>query len=163
MLRAMLKVIYSFVLGVIVGALGFWYFVHGPGQGKLERAVDEAAAGAGKLKQSIQQSLTNLSASEIQQEIERSGMVVREKARAAGTAIADSAANAKLAATIKGKLVSDLGKAGFDINVDANDGLVTLSGSATSLDHIARAVKLSIDTEGVHKVISTIQLKSAKP
>jgi osmotically-inducible protein OsmY len=163
MLRPMLKVIYSFVLGVIVGALGFWYFVHGPGQGKIERAVDEATVGAGKLKQTIQHGLTNLSASEIQQEISRSGMVVREKARAAGTAIADSATNAKLTATIKGRLVTDLGKAGFDINVDTNDGLVTLSGTATSLDQIARAVKIALETEGVHKVISTVQWKAAKP
>jgi osmotically-inducible protein OsmY len=158
----MLKIVYSFVLGVIVGALGFWYFVLGPGQGKIERAVDEATEGAGRLKQSIQQSLTNLSAAEIQQEIARSGMVVREKARSAGSVITDAAANARVTGTVKSKLVADLGKAGLDINVDANNGLVTLSGSATSLDQIARAVKIALDTEGVHKVVSTIQLKVAK-
>ena len=159
----MLKVIYSFTLGVIIGALGFWYFVHGPGQGKLERAVDEAAVEAGKLRQTIQQGLTNLSASEVQQEISRSGMVVREKARAAGAVIADSAINAKTTATIKGRLVTEFGKAGLDINVDTNDGLVTLSGTATSLDQIARAVKIALETEGVHKVVSTVQLNAAKP
>jgi osmotically-inducible protein OsmY len=157
----MLKMIYSFVLGVIAGALGFWYFVHGPGQGKLEHAVDEAAAGANRLKENIHQTLTNFSASDIAEEMSRTGTVIREKARQAGAAIADSTSNARITTSIKTRLVADLGKQGFEINVDTTDGVVTLSGYATSHEQIARAVKVAIDTEGVHKVFSTIQLKRA--
>lgn len=158
----MFKILYGFVLGVIVGALGFWYFVHGPGQGKLEKAMDDAAVEASKFKHSIQQGLTNLSAADVRDELSRTGTIVREKARQVGNAVATTAGNASITASIKARLVADLGKAALDINVDTHDGLVTLSGTAASHDVIARAVKTALDTDGVHKVVSTIQLKSAK-
>ena len=46
--------------------------------------------------------------------------------------------------------------------MDTNDGVVTLSGTVSSHEDIAQAMKLAIDTEGVHKVVSSLQVKQAK-
>ncbi|HXG47641.1 MAG TPA: BON domain-containing protein, partial [Methylomirabilota bacterium] len=75
----------------------------------------------------------------------------------------DAAANARITAAIKGKYLREAGLAALNINVDTTDGLVTLSGTASSSEEIARATQLALETDGVHKVISTIQLKSRSP
>jgi hyperosmotically inducible protein len=85
-------------------------------------------------------------------------MIVREKAKSAGQSIAGATANARITASIKTKLISEPGLSAFAINVDTTDGLVSLSGKVDSYDHVARAVKLALETEGVHKVISTLQV-----
>jgi osmotically-inducible protein OsmY len=99
------------------------------------------------------------SASTVKEELEKTGRVIREKTRQAGTAIADATANATTTATIKSKLLQDSGLAAFKIDVDTTDGVVTLSGTVKSHDEIARAVDLAFQTEGVRKVISTLQIK----
>ena len=62
-------------------------------------------------------------------------------------------------ATIKTKLVGEYRCSAAHINVDTTDGLVTLSGTATSAEEIAKAVRVALDTDGVHKVVSTLQVK----
>ena len=89
-------------------------------------------------------------------------MVVREKARTAGHSIADAAANARVTAAVKGRLVAEPGLSAFSINVDTTDGLVTLSGKVSSHDQVGRAVKLALDTDGVRKVVSTLQVSATK-
>ena len=81
-----------------------------------------------------------------------------EKAKSAGQSIAGAAANARTTTTIKAKFVTEPGLPSFSINVDTTDGLVTLSGKVESHEQVARAVKLALETDGVHKVISTLQI-----
>jgi hyperosmotically inducible protein len=85
---------------------------------------------------------------------------VREKAKRAGAAVADAATNARITATIKTKLLTEPGLSGLSINVDTTDGFVTLSGTVSSPEQVARAVKIALETEGVYKVASTLQVKS---
>jgi osmotically-inducible protein OsmY len=47
--------------------------------------------------------------------------------------------------------------------VDTKAGEVTLSGSVTSTNQVARAINIALQTEGVRKVISTLQVKPAEP
>jgi osmotically-inducible protein OsmY len=49
----------------------------------------------------------------------------------------------------------------LSISVDTTDGLVTLSGTARSHDEVAKAVRLALETEGVRKVVSTLQVRAA--
>jgi hyperosmotically inducible protein len=70
-----------------------------------------------------------------------------------------AAANARITAAIKTKLVADSGLAAFKIDVDTTDGVVTLSGTVTSPEDIARAMKLAMEVEGVHRVVSTLLVK----
>ena len=89
-------------------------------------------------------------------------MVVRDKARKAGSAFVDATADARITAAIKSKLAAESALSVFSIHVETTDGLVTLSGTVNSHDQIGRAVQLALDTDGVVKVVSTLQVKVSK-
>jgi|SRR5947209_11287405 len=126
------KFIFGLLLGLLIGGGGFWYYTEGRNR-------------------DLKRDLTN------------SGATVEEEAKKAGAAIADATTNTRITAAIKTKLTTDLGLSALaDISVDTTDGLVTLSGSVGSKDDINKAVKIAADTEGVHKVISTLQIKQPK-
>ena len=91
----------------------------------------------------------SLSPSDIKEELERTGKVVRKKAEGVGTVIADATADARITGTIKAKLVKNPNLSALRISVNTTDGVVTLSGSVSSPDEISQALKLALDTEGV--------------
>ena len=41
----------------------------------------------------------------------------------------------------------------------STDGVVTLTGTGSSPENIRKAIQITMDTDGVHKVISTLQVK----
>ena len=45
------------------------------------------------------------------------------------------------------------------ISVSTTDGVVTLSGSASSPENIRRAMTLAYETDGVNQVVSTLLVK----
>lgn len=130
------KFIFGLLLGLVIGAGGFWYYNEG-------RSRD--------LK------------GDLQHDLNRSKETVEDKAKKAGAAIADATANTRITAAVKAKLTTELGLSALgEISVDTTDGLVTLSGSVSSKEQIDKAVQIAADTEGVHKVISTLQIKQPK-
>ena len=46
---------------------------------------------------------------------------------------------------VRTKLVADTGLSAFSINVDTSDGVVTLSGTVSSHEEIAKAMKLAME------------------
>jgi hyperosmotically inducible periplasmic protein len=62
--------------------------------------------------------------------------------------------------TIKAKLLNESSLASLTIHVDTTDGVVTLSGTVPSHEAIAKAMELALETEGVKKVVSTLEVKS---
>ena len=127
-------------------------------------SVRESAANVGD---SVKQTASNVGdslkqtfdAEKIKAELARTGRVIREKTGKAADYVADATANARTTGSIKTKLVADTGLSAFQINVDTSDGVVTLSGTVTSYEEIAKAMKLAMETDGVHRVISTLQVK----
>ena len=154
----MKRMLFCFLLGIGTGGGGFWYLQQEAGKARLEQARSQVITNAQKVAATIKDKINEWSVEAIQQEMARSSMVVREKATAAGQSIAGAAANARVTATIKAKLVAEPGLPAFNINVDTTDGLVTLSGKVGAHEQIAKAVKLALETEGVHKVVSTLQV-----
>ena len=104
----------------------------------------------------------SLSTPEIKDELERTGRVVRKKAKEVGTVLADATADARITATIKAKLVKESSLSSLRISVNTTDGVVTLSGSVDSAEQVADAMKVALETEGVREAISTLQVKAAK-
>ena len=102
----------------------------------------------------------NLKPDAIKDEMVRTGKVIRTKAQEAGHAIADATADARITAAIKAKLLGDQHLASLSISVSTTNGLVTLSGTATSAENISRAIQIAMETDGVTQVISTVQVKS---
>jgi osmotically-inducible protein OsmY len=149
----------AFLLGVLVGAAGYWYLERTRRADRLEQAGARVAAGAERIKQSMQDRFKGLGIQEIREELTRTGMVVREKAQRAGAAIADAAADTRITAAIKGKLLADPELSAWSIDVTTTDGLVTLAGTVSSEQEVAKAVRLALETEGARKVVSTLQVK----
>lgn len=152
-----MKAFLSFVFGVLVGVAGHWFFTQprsGTARASATENARDATADAGRsLKETF-------NPDNIKDELARTGRVIREKSRQAGAALADATANARTTGAIKAKLIEDTGLSAFKIDVDTTDGVVTLSGTVSTPEEIAKAMELAWDTEGVHKVVSTLQVKA---
>ena len=158
----MKRMLFCFLLGIGTGAGGYWYLQQDAGKAQLAEARLQVVSNAQKVATTIKDKVREITVDEIREEMARSSTVVREKARAAGQSIAGAAANARITGAIKAKLIAEPGLSAFAINVDTTDGFVTLSGRVAAHDQVARAVQLALDTDGVHKVVSTLQIDSAK-
>ena len=128
----MKKILFSFLVGALAGAFGFWYLDRGRKKDDLPTAIRE--------------------------ELARPVEAVREKAKKAGDAIADTASDTWITTEIKGKLLAQTDLSGFSINVATTDGVVTLSGKVSTQAQIDKAVQTALDTRGVRRVYHTIQL-----
>jgi osmotically-inducible protein OsmY len=155
----MKKFLLGLILGAVLGALGYSYYQDKNTRGTLDDARQNVSNSAGKVKDAIQDKLDS---QEIKKELERTSMIVRDKAKKAGSAIADATADARITAAIKSKLATESALSVFSIHVETTDGLVTLSGTVNSHDQIGRAVQIALDTDGVVKVVSTLQVKVTK-
>ena len=144
---------------MLTGAGGYWYFDEaGMNPDALHEATGQFGARAGKVKTAVEETFQDWSAETIQEELARTGVVIREKAARAGAAFMDATADARITGTVKSKLVADSPLSGWKINVDTVDGLVTLSGTVTTHEQVAQAVKKALETDGVTKVVSTVQV-----
>ena len=104
-----------------------------------------------------------LNPQEIKDELAKTGQVVRRKAQEAGKSIADATADARTTTAIKAKLLTDKNLSALNISVNTTDGVVTLSGSVSSMDDIGKAMILAMEADGVREVISTLQVKPKSP
>jgi osmotically-inducible protein OsmY len=145
------KVLISFLLGAIAGAALLWYLQRARTKSQLDEARDRVTYAAWKAGKSIKEFVE-----EIKVELARSGQVVREKS----TAVSNTVSAATVTAAVKGKLLTESGLRG--VGVETTDGVVTLTGSVASHEDIARAMKIALETDGVTRVISKIQLAVAK-
>lgn len=154
--------IFGFLIGLAVGAFAVWYYQNEPDEPAMGSARGSVATTAGRLKATVQEKVSDFATDDVKRELDRAGMVVREKVTRAGEAISDAAADARTTATIKGKLLKEPGLSSLSISVDTTDGLVTLAGTARTHEEVAKAVRIALDTDGVRKVVSTLQVKPTK-
>jgi hypothetical protein len=147
----------SFIIGVLVGIAGHWYFTQPDSKRTVADAQESVRSGTASVEQSLKETFDS---NKIKDELARTGKVIREKAGKTGEALADAAANARSTTTIKAKLLKESSLASLTIHVDTTDGVVTLSGTVPSHEAIAKAMELALETEGVQKVVSTLQVKS---
>ena len=152
------------VILIALGAGVYWYTRSERAGDQLRQAENQAAQRADQVKTAIEDKFKGISlnTSDIKEELERTGKVVRKKAEQVGAAIADATADTRITATIKAKLVKDPDLSALRVAVNTTDGVVTLSGSVDSVEQIQQALKLALETDGVREAISTLQVK-AKP
>ena len=115
-----------------------------------DAAVDAKDAIAGKLAD------WKLTPSDIKADFEKGGRVVRSKAAEAGAATGTMIDNAKVVTVINAKLVGDSELSALKINVDADQGVVTLKGTVKSPALIGRAIAIALDTDDVTQVVSLL-------
>jgi osmotically-inducible protein OsmY len=156
-----MKVFFGLVVGMAIGAAAVWFFSSEQGRSTLQRGGAQAESTGRSTKDAIQEKLRTLGLrpDDIKEELARTGQVVRRKAQEAGQAIADATADARTTAAIKGKLLADPDLSAVSISVNTTAGVVTLSGSVSSPEHIGKAVLLAMESDGVREVVSTLQVR----
>ena len=158
------------VLGIILGAVGYWFVQkkageHPEAQQRYEQSAaqlrDDTAAAAQNLSDAMRAKLDTLDlrGDQIKDELARTGQVVRRKAEDIGDQAADAASDARAVTEIKAKYAGDATLSAWDISVSCNQGHVALSGTVTSPDDIGRAIALALDADGVRDVTSTLAVK----
>lgn len=158
----MKKVFFSLLVGFVAGAACVWYFFQQHEADATARAQEKVVHGAGRMKEALEEKWSDVTSDSIKEELAKSGRVVRKKALEVGAKIADATANARITAAIKAKLALDSELSALTIAVNTTDGVVTLSGTVSSHEHIGKAMKLAMETDGVREVISTLQVKQSK-
>ncbi len=159
----------GFLLGIIVSAGAVWFYARTYPIPTMDEAEKRSAGEAGKTPASPQPTAEQakqdtldaleLRADEIRKEIAETGKVVRRRARDLGDAVADATADASITAAVKAKLTADPDLSALDISVDTTAGRVTLAGTVAAPELIGRAMALTLRTEGVREVVSTLQAK----
>ena len=163
--RPRVKILIVLILGVLLGAGVLWIYTDQQAKQKVQTATGQIKAASREAGTAIQQRQRelNLGTNDIKLELQKTGQIVRTKARKASEAIADATADARITTTIKGKLVRHESRSALNISVNTTAGVVTLSGAVGSEQEISDAMLLAMEVEGVTKVISTLQVKAPPP
>ena len=173
--------IFIFLVGAAAGAFGFYYFQEQrttaaakPASAEVKPTAEPAHANpslserareeAKVAKDAIATKLADwhLTPDDISNDIARTGEVVRTKAQDVGNSIAGATSNARIVTTIKTKYTLEKELSARAIEVECDNGQVTLRGTATSHALIAKAVALALDTDGVTQVTAKLTVVPAK-
>jgi gas vesicle protein len=156
-----MKIFFALLVGIAVGASAVWFYSTKQGKSAVHTTGEQFESSTKSARDIIQEKLKmlDLRSEDIKEDLARTGQVVRRKAREVSQAIADNTADARITATIKGKLVANRDLSAMSISVNTTSGVVTLSGSVSSPEDIGKAVLLAMETDGVREVISSIQVK----
>lgn len=149
-------------IGIGIGAGGYWYVTEGRKDSRIREAETDLARGVGRVGEVIKEKVGEIRVEDVKDELTRTGRVVRQKAQQAGSAVSDATADVRITATIKTKFLSDRDLSQQEVKVSTKDGRVTLSGTANTHLDIVKAIKLAMDTDGVHEVSSEIQIRKAR-
>src|SRR6266567_9486387 len=157
-----MKAFFILLVGIVLGAAAVWFYSTKQGKSVVRATGEQIESTTKSARDSVQEKLRvfDLRPEQVKDDLARTGQVVRRKAREAGQAIADATADARITTAIKGKLVADRALSALSISVNTTSGVVTLSGTVSSPEHIAKAMLLAMETDGVREVVSTLQVKS---
>jgi osmotically-inducible protein OsmY len=158
------------VLGIIIGALGFWFAEkkakeHPEAQQQYEQSAAQLGSNAVDAAHNLSDAMRakldtlDLQAGQIKDELAKDGQVVRRKALDIGAKAADAASDARAVAEIKAKYAKDSTLSAWDISVSCDQGHVKLSGTVQSTEDIGRAVALALEADGVRDATSTLTVK----
>lgn len=131
---------------------------------RAEAVVDKTKQAATDTKDAIADKLVEwkLTPADIKADLEKTGRVVRDKTLAAGDKVGGVIDNVRIVTVINGKYVADRDLSALKINVDSDDGVVTLTGTAGSAELIGRAIVLALNTDGVTQVVSLLKVDSGE-
>jgi BON domain len=129
----------------------------------VSTAADKTKAAAIEAKDAISDKLVDwkLTPTDLKADLDRGSRIVRSKTSTAATKTGEVFDNARIVTVINGKLVADSQLSAIKINVDADQGVVTLKGTVKSVDLIGRAMALALDTDGVTQVVSLLTVDNS--
>ncbi|MGH7951615.1 MAG: BON domain-containing protein [Limisphaerales bacterium] len=159
------------ILGIILGAVGFWFvqkkaIEHPEAQQRFEQSAAQAGAAASQAAHKMSDALKakmdtlGLRTDQIKDELARTGKIVRSKTQNIGAETINAASDARAVTEIKAKYVADPDLSAWNISVACHEGHVTLSGTVAAPQDIGKAVALALEAGGVRDVTSTLTVKS---
>jgi hyperosmotically inducible periplasmic protein len=156
-----MRVVIALFVGLVIGGGAVWFLGTSHGKSAVHSTGDQLESTTKTARDSIQERLRawDLRPEDVKEDLAKTGEVIRDRARQATQALADSTADARITAAIKRKLLTNKDTSALNISVNTTAGVVTLSGPVGSTDEISKAMVLAMDTEGVRRVISTMQVK----
>lgn len=159
-----MRLLLALIIGIAVGAAGLWILSNSDARSAARSTGGHIEDAARSARESIHEKVQvlDLRPQDIREDLERTGKVVRRKARDAGEAIADATADARITASVKGKFVASRELSSLSISVNTTAGVVTLAGQVGSAEEISKAMLIAMETEGVREVISTLQVKPSR-
>lgn len=160
-----MRVVLALIIGLAAGAGGVWFLGTSHGKSALRSTGEQIESSSKAARDSVQERLRawDLRPEDVKEDLAKTGEVIRDRARQAGQAIADSTADARITTAIKTKLLTNKDTSALNVSVNTTGGVVTLSGPVNSTEEISKAMVLAMDTEGVRRVISTMQVKPRPP
>jgi hyperosmotically inducible periplasmic protein len=165
-----MKFLNGLIIGIILGAVGYWYIQEKARQHpETEQRYEQSAASAGTDASNAAHNLSDafkakletldLRADQVKDEMARSGKIVRRKAQEIAGNVADAASDARIVAAIKTKYAADSDLSVWSISVSCHDGHVALSGTAPNAEGVGKAVALALEVDGVQDATSTLVIK----
>jgi len=158
------------VLGVILGAVGYWFVQkkageHPEAQQRFEQSAAQLRTNAEDAAHNLSDAMRakldtlNLRGDQIRDELAKGGQIFRRKAQDIGDQAANAASDARAVAEIKAKYLRDSTLSAWDISVSCSQGHVKLSGTVSSPEDIGRAVALALEADGVRDATSALVVK----
>jgi osmotically-inducible protein OsmY len=158
------------LLGVVLGAAGFWFVQkkaheHPEAQQRYEDSAAHLRTSATEAARNMSDALRakldtlDLRSDQINDELTRNGKIFRRKAQDIGDQVVTTVSDARAIVKIKAKCPADATLSVWSISAGCTQGHVILSGTVASPDDIGRAVALALDTDGVRDVASTLEVK----
>jgi osmotically-inducible protein OsmY len=165
-----MKFLNGLIVGIILGAVGYWFIQdkarqHPESEQRYEDAASRAGAAASETAHNISDAFKakletlDLRSDQIKDEMARTGKVVRRKAQNLGEKVEDAAADARAVTEIKAKYAADSDLSVWSISVSCHDGHVALSGTVPNAEGVGKAVALALQADGVEDVTSTLEIK----
>jgi len=155
------------VLGIVVGAIGYWFVQkkaaeHPEAQARYEQSAAQLRSNAEDAAHNLSDVMhakldtLDLRGDQIRDELAKDGQIFRRKAQDIGDQAAGAASDARAVTEIKAKYAADSTLSAWNISVACNQGHVKLSGTVSSPDDIGKAVALALDADGVRDATSTL-------
>src|ERR1044071_8553629 len=120
-----MKIVFALIVGIAVGAAAVWFYSSKQSTSPIRTTGDQIESSAKSARDVVQKKLKvlDLRPDDIKDDLARTGQVVRRKAREVGKAISDNTADARVTATIKGKLVANRDLSAMSISVNTTSGV----------------------------------------
>ena len=150
MITGLLKLIGVVVIVAIVGAFLLGYDLNDFRDGVFDGPRDVVGTTGSE---------TRDEAREAGQEAREAGAVIRERTEDAAEATRRAVVDGALTSKIKAKMALDDTVKAVKIDVDTDNGIVTLTGTIHSDAERQRALALARETEGVSQVVDRLEIK----
>ena len=138
-----MKVFIGLILGIVIGAAGYWFIDERDADLKIEAKGNNAG------------DRISVSGKDLKAEAGKIGEELKE----AGTKAVEVASDATITGTVKLKLAADTQLSAREINIDTADGVVTLNGRVASTELIDKAVEIAKSVPGVKEVKSNLEVQ----